>query len=128
MNYSEMFDGFLVKFNSAGSRLWGTYYGGISFDYCNSLDVDGSGNVVIGGSTTSGSQIASPGSFDNTFNGENDGFLAKFNPAGIRQWGTYVGGALYDYFNDLTIDNAGNILATGSVSYTHLTLPTSDPV
>jgi hypothetical protein len=85
-------DAFLVKFNTSGVRQWGTYYGGTNEDWCYSLDVDGSGNIYITGTTMSSNNIATAGSHQSTYGGDySDAFLAKFNSSGVRQWGTYYG-------------------------------------
>ncbi|MBK7668093.1 MAG: hypothetical protein IPJ32_12615, partial [Sphingobacteriaceae bacterium] len=42
-----------------------------------------------------------------------DAFLVKFNSVGVRQWGSYYGGAGNDYGDGLSIDGAGNIIMTG---------------
>ena len=85
-------DGFFVKFDGNGQRLWGTYYGGGGGDAVNGLSVDHSGNIIVAGLTSSSNNIASPGAFQTVLHGSMDGFVAKFNPAGIRLWGTYYGG------------------------------------
>ncbi|HTF02821.1 MAG TPA: LamG-like jellyroll fold domain-containing protein, partial [Bacteroidia bacterium] len=111
-------DGFLVKFNAAGVRQWGTYYGdaGEDFIYADALDADG--NIYIAGATGSTSAIAS-GGYQNTNAGYTDGFFVKFNPSGIREWGTYYGGTSLDYIYDFTI-NAASVIHfcgyTGSTS------------
>ena len=88
-------DAFLVKFNSAGVRQWGTYYGGTLSDFAYGCATDPSGNVYICGPTYSTSGIAS-GGYDNTHAGNNDAFLVKFNSGGVRQWATYHGGSSFD--------------------------------
>ena len=80
-------DAFLVRFNSAGTRLWATYYGGMGEEVATSVTTDVSGNVYLAGYTQSSSGIAS-GGFDNTFGGVWDAFLVKFNSSGVRQWAT----------------------------------------
>lgn len=104
---------FLVKFNSSGVRLWSTYYGTLSRGYC--CTTDASGNIFMGGSTSEQSGnggIATPGSHQPTTMGF-DAFLAKFNSAGVRQWGTYYGGASGDNGMSCCTDNAGNVYLAG---------------
>jgi len=112
-------DAFLVKFNSSGTRQWATYYGGNEHDEGNSCSTDGSGNVYLGGSTSSSSGIATAGSHGPT-GGTNVAFLVKFNSSGTRQWGTY-----YGYFfastantriNAVCTDALGNVFAAGTTS------------
>ena len=116
---SEFEDAFLVKLNSSGSRVWGTYYGGIATDGATTIALDFGGNVVIGGSTYSGGGIASPGAWDTSYNGDTDGFLAKFNSSGSRIWGTYYGGAEVDYFNEIAFDNNNNLVGVGATASTN---------
>ena len=87
-------DAFLVKFNSAGVRQWATYYGGTGDDFGFRPAIDGSNNVYVGGYTNSTSGIATTG--QTTIGGLNDAYLVKFDPLGVRQWGTYYGGSAYD--------------------------------
>ncbi|WP_317899882.1 DUF7948 domain-containing protein [Aurantibacillus circumpalustris] len=85
-------DGFLVMFNSSGIRQWGTYYGGEKPDAVNGLSLDNSGNIYIIGSSQSTLGIATPGSHQALLSTAEDGFIAKFNSQGVRQWGTYYAG------------------------------------
>ena len=108
------YDAFLVKFDTDGARLWATYYGGSSYDYGNACATDTSGNVYMGGATRSGVAIAS-GGFQNTFSGgDYDGFLAKFNADGIRQWGTYYGSTEYTTVSSCATDNYGHVYISGT--------------
>jgi hypothetical protein len=76
------------------SIVWATYYGGTLSDNVQSIDVDASGNIYIGGATSgSTNNIATAGTYQATAQGSTDFFLAKFTAAGVRLWGTYVGGA-----------------------------------
>ncbi len=76
--YGGGYDAFLVKFNSMGVRLWGTYYGGSGAELSFSCAVDVSGNLYVAGETNSISAIAA-GGHQNTFGGGlKDAFLAKF--------------------------------------------------
>jgi hypothetical protein len=84
-------DAFLVKFNSAGTRQWGTFYGGTLLEEGGQCAVDKDGSVYLGGTTKSTTNISGSG-FQNTKNNARDGFLVKFNPNGTRAWATYYGG------------------------------------
>ena len=113
-------DAFLVKFNSAGVRQWGTYYGGTGADYGYSCRVDASGNVFLAGYTTTGTSalIAPAGGHQTTYGGNNDAFLVKFNGAGVRQWGTYYGGTGGDIAYACAVDASGNVYISGYSSTT----------
>jgi hypothetical protein len=106
-------DGFVVKFNANGVRQWGTYYGGNSNDYIYSSSTDFSGNVYFVGGTLSSNAMATVGSHQANFSNNLDGFLVKFNPSGIRQWGTYYGGGLVDVLTSTSFDPNGYIYLAG---------------
>ena len=109
-----LYDAFLVKFNSAGIRQWGTYYGGNGEDDGNFCATDASGNVYLAGYTNSGTNIATAGSHQSAHGGGNgDAFLVKFNSAGFRQWGTYYGGTDEEFGNSCTTDASGNVYLAG---------------
>lgn len=107
-------DAYLVKFNTSGVRLWGTFYGATNEDYGNSCFADANGNVYLAGETLAdaGNAIATPGSHQAIGNGY-DAFLVKFNSNGIRQWGTYYGGSNTDTGKSCTTDQSGNVYLVG---------------
>ncbi len=112
-------DAFVVKFNSSGTRLWGTYYGGSGIDLGISSCTDVSNNIYLAGSTTStvGSIMATPGSHQiNYGGGSQDGFLIKFNSLGVRQSGTYYGGTGNDFINRCYADASGNVYLSGQAT------------
>lgn len=108
-----VFDAFLVKFNASGVRQWATYYGGDGDDRGRSCPLDAAGNIYICGRTESSSNIASSGSHQSTYGGVRDGYLAKFNPDGVRQWATYYGGSESDEVASSALDRDGNIYLAG---------------
>lgn len=113
------FDAFLVKFNSAGVRQWGTHYGGFGIDYGYSCAADAGGNVFLSGATDSNNstEIATAISHQNTFGGgPADAFVVKFNSAGVRQWGTYYGGNMYEEGVACATDVNGNVYIAGQTS------------
>ena len=115
-------EGFLVKFDANGNRLWATYYGGTGYEnIAVSVATDASGNVYLAGLTTSTDSIAS-GGFQNTFVGSGDAFLVKFDANGNRLWATYYGGGtqayMFTYANAVSTDASGNVFMTGHTSST----------
>ena len=105
-------DAFLVKFNSAGVRQWATYYGDTDDDLPQFCVVDAANNVYLAGYTSSNTSIAA-GGHQNTFGGDNDAFLVKFNSAGVRQWATYYGGMGSDIGYTCAVDAANNVYLVG---------------
>ena len=111
--YGQTGDAFVVKFNSAGVRQWGTYFGSFLVDGGNAIAVDSSGNVFMTGYTTSVLGIASFGAHQTTLGGLSDAFLVKFNSSGSRQWATYYGGSNVELGFGVAADNSGNVYLTG---------------
>ncbi len=113
-------DCFIVKFNSSGQRLWGTYYGTESH-WTTFVAVDGNNDIYLSSITKDQSGFyATPGAFQLSLNGTgmyDDYFLAKISSNGQqRLWGTYFGGSLDEAVYSLQIDNHDNILFCGSTA------------
>jgi hypothetical protein len=127
------FDGFLARFTASGVRHWGTYYGGASDDRGYACVKDVNSDVYLVGNTNSSNGISTVGSYQAIQTGLSDELMAvKFNSSGIRQWGTYYGGAGSDYgytacvntnglhFGGLTTTPTGtNIASVGSHQATY---------
>ncbi len=114
-------DCFLVKMNPSGQRIWGTYYGGAADerdgnDYQTGIVCDSSLNVYLAGITKSDTGIAT--TYQTTRGGGFDGFVAKFNTSGVRQWATYYGGTADDGFTIVGADSAGVVYAAGNFQST----------
>jgi len=91
---------------------WSTYLGGSGEDGGSGIAVDGSGNVLVTGSTESSGWTS--GGFDTSYNGGNyDAFVAKLSPSGAHLWSTYLGGSGGDYAFGIAVDGSGNVLVTG---------------
>lgn len=123
-------DGFIAKFDSAGSRIWGTYYGGINYEEIFALATDSMRNLYAGGITLSQTGIATTGAFQDAYSGPNppaaqDAFLVKFNKNGVRQWGTYIGDSLgADRVTSLCFGPDGALYCAGLTGgYTRIATP-----
>lgn len=129
-------DVFIARFTSEGDLVWGSYYGGESWDGEDSLGIaadvylsiasrstisaDGSvhtRSLIVTGDTHSNSGIATPGVHDVSRNGLQDAFLASFDgDTGKLLWGSYFGGERYDDAGDLALLSSGEIYLVGSTS------------
>lgn len=112
-NYTSTGDGFLVKFNTNGSREWGTYYGEAGGDEARSVQVDNSGKVYLSGWTASDNGIAFNG-FQNTRSGKTEAFIALFDATGSRQWASYYGSPEDDYGHGIALDQEGAVYLVGN--------------
>ncbi len=111
-------DAFVAKFSNAGVLQWATYYGGGGTDLGNGIAVDLSGNIYMAGQTGSPTGMSTTGTYQPVKSGSFDAFVVKFNPAGVRQWGTYLGSSLSDWANGITVDLSGNVMITGVTAST----------
>ncbi len=109
------YDAFLVKFTSAGARVFGTYYGGPNSDYSYSCSYDGSANqIYIAGYTQSTTGISTLGSHQPVIGGLGDAFLAKFSSVGALSWATYYGGQINDYGYSCSVEVGGGVYMGGT--------------
>jgi len=105
---------FFAKLNSDGTRVWGTYYGGSTDDDITQIKVSNNDNVYIVGKSISINNISTLGTHQPIKSDYYDGFVAKFDTNGVRQWGTYYGGLDNDNINSLLIDANENIYISGA--------------
>jgi len=105
-------DGFVIRMNHLGSAGWSTYVGGNAAETASSIVVDqATGNVYVGGSTTSGGWIV--GGFDTTFSSVQDGFIVRMTRTGGFIWSTYVGGSEFESVTGLATAAGTRLYAVG---------------
>jgi hypothetical protein len=119
-------DAFVTKFRPDGGLAWSTFLGGDGYERGHGLVVDAGGNVYVTGRTDSANFPTTAGSFDPTFNGGVDAFVAKLTAAGGLAYSTYLGGAGFEIDQDfdklarrvgaIAVDAAGNAYVTGSTT------------
>ena len=114
--FAGYYDVFLVKFNNNGVRIWGTYFGGSGYENAYACPTNSNGDIFISGYTSSNANIATPGAHQTSYGGNMDGFIAKFNANGIRQWSTYYGGPGVDYLFSGVTDVNGDLIVSGMTS------------
>lgn len=109
-------DGFIAKISYGGSLLFCTYYGGNADDFITGIDIDLNNNIVVAGHSNSTNQIGNGGLQPLKSTGGYygyDGFIAKFNPAGSRLWGSYTGGNGDEQNLSITINSNNEIVIAG---------------
>lgn len=134
-------DMFISRFSFGGSRDWSTYFGGSLSDksiaYGVGESVENFRNVkavenfvYISGTSNSNNGVSTPGVFQPTKQNYSN-FLVKFNNAGVKQWGTYLGnsapsgnggGSQYTLLN---VDPVGEIFISGSSTFSDVASPGS---
>lgn len=114
-------DAVVLRFNKNGVRRWATCYGGGSNDGASSGVFDTLSNYYMTGKALA--LVAFPstqpiGAFvDNTYNGNTDFYIAKFDTLGKLRWATLYGAGGDDNSSKINIDGNGNLFVVGSVNY-----------
>jgi hypothetical protein len=98
-------DAFLTKYDGAGSVLWSRQIGTAGTDVSDSIAVDTSGNIYIGGGTA--------GSLGGPSAGTIDAFLTKYDGAGSVLWSRQIGTTVYDSCHTVAVDTSGNVYISG---------------
>jgi hypothetical protein len=111
-------DGFLAKFLPDGSRIWGTYIGGPGANYPWRVSCDLSGLVYVSGDTNESTGIATPGATQPAIGGYFDWYLIQYDSVGVRNWGTYIGGAGAE-FNGSSCNDGYTAYVTGWTNSTN---------
>ncbi len=128
-------DAFVVKVNPAGTALqYAGFIGGNAYDFAYGIAIDAAGNAYVVGSAESsqatfpnGSGMGSLTSFDKTFNGTTDAFVAKVNPTGTALlYVGYIGGGGIDVAVGIAVDAAGNAYIAGGTTSSETTFPDGD--
>lgn len=88
-------DGFVTKFAADGSTvLWSTYFGNDENTIVRDLALDGAGNSCVVSAPSRPHWAVTPGAFDTTLGGSDDGLIAKLASDGASVvWGSYFGGS-----------------------------------
>jgi hypothetical protein len=123
-------DVFVTKFNPGGSALiYSTYLGGSGSadgggDIAAGIQVDGSGNAYLTGTTFSSDFPTTAGAFQTVCGGSGncnvgDGFVTKLNSTGSALvYSSYLGGSSYNNAEAITVDSAGSAYVTGGTEST----------
>jgi hypothetical protein len=108
---SDAYAAFVVKYNSAGAPQWARGLGG-GDTYSTTVGMDAAGNGYVVGGFEGTLRIAGTNLTATT---SEDGFLAKFNNAGVLQWARQVKGPSLNG-GRLGVDPAGHCFLVGGIS------------
>ncbi len=94
-----------------------THVGGTGDEQPRDVAIDGSGNIVIVGDSTSSNYPTTAGAYDTTANGNPDIIVSALDPTGSALlWSTYVGGSGADYARELAIAADGTVYVVGNTA------------
>lgn len=107
-------DIFVVKYAHNGNVLWAKSAGGIEMDYGTGIASDSFGNVYITGDFNSPSITFTSKTLINTYSGNSDIFIVKFDPNGNELWAKSYGGYHKEFNKCISTNASGNVYVTGS--------------
>ena len=118
-------DGFMVKFDSSGLRIWASFYGGSGADAILDIKIDSNNHIYLAGTTTSPNAIAQSAYQDTLYikyhptTGSQiaNNFIARLNANGTRAWSSYFG--LNGYSPSIAIQGSELIFSNTYID-THL--------
>ncbi len=123
-------EGYIAKLNPAGSSVvFGTFLGGgLQSDRVKAIVLDPEQNIYVTGQTQNTAFPTTPGAFDTTFNGVEDGFVTKFNPAGSALvFSTFLGGTARDEPFAIGLAANRDVFVAGE-SLSNATFPLRNPL
>ncbi|MDC0671961.1 SBBP repeat-containing protein [Nannocystis radixulma] len=101
---SDGMDAFVARFDAAGTRAWGTYYGFPWTQTVGKVAVDAGGSIYLTGQTNWNAGYGTPNGYQPEAQGEDDAYFAKLSGEGVLQWGSFYGGAGYDGAGKVAVD------------------------
>ena len=118
--FAGTYDGFVVKYTSAGVVSWAARIGNAGTTFMGGIAVDSSSNVFVvgqysvaltlyntGGTTGATLPFAGAGS---------DAFLAKYSSTGVLLWASQIAAATDTSAGGVSVDSNGNVFVCGSYS------------
>jgi len=103
-------DMFLAKYSTDGLHQWSQRFGDTLQQSAQALSTDGDGHVYLTGYFQGEADF---GSGPLVSAGAWDGFLAKFDPAGVNQWSGRFGDPVEQWVYDVAADASRNVFVTG---------------
>ena len=113
--YFTGYSTFLVKYDDSGEVKWAQLLNSPDQCYSTSITVDGDANVYVTGNFKTSVSIGGT-SFTNA--GDKDGFVAKFNDAGVLQWARQMSGPNDAGGLGVAVDASGHVYVAGGFGNT----------
>ena len=107
-------DIFILKLDKNGNFIWVRKFGGTGSDFVNYLIPDKMENIIFTGRFEGKANFDAGKGIENlTSAGGMDIFISKLDVGGNLSWAKSMGGKGWDESYSLTLDDSGNIYATG---------------
>jgi hypothetical protein len=111
-------DAFFARFDTNGNYVFARRIGGSSADQAQAIALDASGNIYVGGAFQGTASFNTSPVVNLTSAGNQDAFLAKYDPNGLNIFALKMGGTGADLVNALAVDAAGNAYVAGEFQNT----------
>lgn len=99
-------DVFVAKYSAQGTLAWVRQWGSPGSDIAQDVEVDSTGAIIVGGTTTGAL------AFDNQ--GGTDAFVSRWTSGGVREWGRQLGTAADESGYGVATDANGTVYLAGS--------------
>jgi hypothetical protein len=94
--------------------IWNTYFGGGQYDLVNDIAISSNDEIYQTGFTMSLANISTSGAFLETYQGDLDAFISKFDIDGNIIWSTYYAGPQSERVYSIASDSLDNCYISGS--------------
>lgn len=109
---SVVVDGWLARFNEAGTANWGVRFGGPGNEEVTGVALAGDGTPYVSGWHSAGVTI---GATTHPVSGAADGFVARLDPGtGAPLWSRALSGVGIETTNGIAVDASGNVIVVGT--------------
>jgi hypothetical protein len=120
-------DGFIVKFDQLGNRIWGTYYGGSLDEHFYGIAHNQLNELALTGWTQSREFRVGPYSFAKNSSINQDAFLVTMSDDGAFVNGTYIGGDDIESGQGVVYERNNDIIFAGFTRSQNFPLKSNDP-
>ena len=105
----------MIKLNPSGNFIWAKQIGGTSYEFSQSLVLDGACNIYTTGYFNSTADFDPSSAFFNlTSAGNSDIFISKLDSSGNFLWAKKMGGLYKDWGTSISLDALNNIYTAGN--------------
>ncbi len=116
-NYEPTNDGIIVKYSEEGKVEWKKTIGGNNEDHIYAVAETSDGGYIAGGEFRDTIQVGDKtvSVMEDSYQGNSDGIIIKYNSEGEEQWIRTIGGKSEDAIQALTPTSDGGFIATGII-------------
>lgn len=115
-------DGYVIKLDSNGVRVFSSYIGGGDVDDIWGVACDAASNIYLAGHTNSTDFDATAGAYQTTNKGFSDLYVSRWSPTGTLQKCTLFGGSLNERLGRMVLSGPHEVTLMGKTESTDLSM------